>query len=273
MPHEQIAQYHGKMLNYLRKCFSRLDDADLEDAVQTVFVEVLARRADFVPANAKWETYLCQAAFNAARGIWKQRERGWFKSLGGELEAGEKDSPALTPIDDYGHPDIVAVEVERRGRQQLLLSDILQEYALRCEQQNMQTQREIYERRLRGQDAKLIMASMGVARNNIDKHLERAREWINDRMQQADVEKSVFQTVLRGQNRDIPQLPNSVPTDVPRNGHEVLMRVVNEFGALCPSDERLTQFEQEPQAVEFSDLRYHIQEVPCPLCQARRLLK
>ena len=178
----------------------------------------------------------------------------------------------MPPLEADLRDEEIAAEINRRGRQQLLLSDILQEYIQRCQQQNMQAQREIYERRLRGQDAKLIESAMVVPRGSIDKHLQRARDWVNERMQQADVERSVFQTFLRPK-RDVPQLPDSVPADVPRNFHEVLMRVVNEVGALCPSDERLAQFEQQPHSAEFSDLRYHIEEVPCPLCQARRSLK
>ncbi len=278
MPHENIAQYHGKMLGYLRKYrkrFSCLEDADLEDAVQTALAEVFARSAEFAPTVAGWGTYLCKVADNVAKRIAKKRNRerelGWLQSLGGELEADVKDSPALRAVDKYGQPDDIAAEVERRGRQQLLLSDILEEYVMHCEQRGMQTQREIYERRQRGQEKKDIAAAMGVSLDNIDKYAQRARDWLNDRMKQVDVEKSVFQTFLRP-TRDVPLLPNSVPADVPRNGHEVLMRVVNEFGALCPSDDRLARFEQQPQADEFSDLRYHIQEVPCLLCQARRSL-
>lgn len=262
MAHEHIAQYAPKMLGYLRKCFPRLDDADREDAVQTVLVKMLASNADIVPTDA----YLRQAAKNSALDILKQRERGWFKSLGSEVA--KKELASLSPLEADMQDADIAAEINRRGRQKLLLSDILQEYAQRCELQNMQTQREIYERKLRGQEVKIIESSMDVTRASIDKHLQRARDWISNRMQQADVEKSVFQTFLRPK-RDVPAIPDTVAEDVPRNFHEVLMRVVNEVGALCPSDERLARFEQQPQAVEFSDLRYHIQEAQCPLCQAR----
>ena len=272
MPHEHVTQCTGKMLGYVRQCFPRMDDADRQDAVQTVLAEVVANGTSLLPIEAKLCTYLCKAAFYAARKLWKKNERGWFQSLADEADAEIKDSVALPPLEADVQNEEIAAEIRRRGRQQLLLSDILQEYVQRCEQQNMQVQREIYERRLRGQDAKLIESAMGVPRASIDKHLQRARDWVNERMQQADVERSVFQTFLRPR-RDVPQLPDSVSADVPRNFHEVLMRVVNEVGALCPSDERLACFEQQPDAAEFSDLRYHIDEVPCPLCQARRSLK
>ena len=271
MTPEQASQCAEKMLGYLRKCFPRLDDADRLDAVQTALAEFIAKGADFVPDRATLATYLCQAAFHVACHLWKKRERGWFQSLAVETEAATQDSAALSPLDANLREEAINAEINRRGRQQLLLSDIFEEYTQRCERQHMQTQREIYERRLRGQDVAQIESVLKMPRNNIDVHLKRARGWINERMQQADVDRSVFQTFLRP-TRDVPALPESVPADVPRNFHEVLLRVINEAGALCPSDERLARYEQQPQAVEFSDLRYHIEAVPCELCQARRSL-
>lgn len=276
MSHDEITQCADKVLGYVRRCFPHMDDADRQDAVQTVFVQTIAKGADFVPSEGTLCTYLCKAAFYAALEISKKHERGWFQQMADGAAAEVIDSNVLPPlaaqVREEEEQSRIAAEVNRRGRQQLLLSDMLQEYVQRCELNHWQTEREVYERRLHGQDAKVIMAAMGITRANFDKKLQLARDWIKQRMRQADVDRSVFQTFLRP-TRDVPQLPDSVPADVPRNFHEVLMRVVNEFGALCPSDERLARFEQQPQAAEFRDLRYHIAELPCPVCQARRSLK
>ena len=249
---------------FLAAKFGRLPEADREDIVQAVCMGVwklLSVTPDFVP-DSPWTTYLARAAINAALGQLKRAERGWFQSLADESAVPEIASAMPSP-------SAIADESDRRGRQTLLLSDILREYVCRCEEKKMQTQKEIYERRLRGQEPAQIATQMGVSEDNVYQHLKRARDWVLDRIQQADVARSVFQTFLRPR-RETP-VTSGLPDHVPHNFSEVLHRVVHEAGALCPSDERLTLYLASPDETELRDVRYHVEEAGCPLCAARRI--
>ena len=221
--------------------------------------KLLSVTPDFVP-DSPWTTYLSRAAINAALGSLQRAERGWFQTL-----AGESAVPAMASA--MPSPSAIADDSDRRGRQTLLLSDILREYVFRCEEKQMQTQKEIYERRLRGQEPVQIAAQMDVREDNVYQHLKRARDWVLDRIQQADVARSVFQTFLRPR-RDA-TVTSGLPDHVPHNFSEVLHRVVHEAGALCPSDQRLSLYSASPEKAELRDVRYHVEEAGCPLCAAR----
>lgn len=49
---------------------------------------------------------------------------------------------------------------------------------------------------------------------------------------------------------------------------DVVRWVVEELGALCPSPQRLAAYLADPQAPEYRDVRYHVEEARCPLCRA-----
>jgi len=49
---------------------------------------------------------------------------------------------------------------------------------------------------------------------------------------------------------------------------DVVRWVIDELGALCPSPERLTAYAANPQAAEYHDVRYHVEEACCPICRA-----
>ena len=61
----------------------------------------------------------------------------------------------------------------------------------------MFTQKEVYERALRGQKPAEIAEAMRLSRGNVDVHLKRARDWILERARQSDVHGTVFQTLHR----------------------------------------------------------------------------
>ena len=48
---------------------------------------------------------------------------------------------------------------------------------------------------------------------------------------------------------------------------EVVVWVIEELGALCPSPERLASYAANPQA-EHHDIRYHVEEAGCRICRA-----
>lgn len=88
---------------------------------------------------------------------------------------------------------------------------------------------------------------------------------MRDRIQQADVSRSVFLTLFHG---DVPR-PSSLPPGVPANFNEVMQRLVQEAGVLCPSDTRLNLYLGRPATPELRDVRFHVEGAQCPLCQAR----
>jgi len=78
------------------------------------------------------------------------------------------------------------------------LSQVLTEFCRRCEARpEMLKQKEIYERSLRGQKPAAIAAALGIERGTVDVHLKRARDWIRERVRQADVDRSLFLTLHR----------------------------------------------------------------------------
>lgn len=51
---------------------------------------------------------------------------------------------------------------------------------------------------------------------------------------------------------------------------DVVRWVVEELGAFCPSPERLAGYWLNPDAPQYQDIRYHVEEAGCPICRAER---
>jgi len=51
---------------------------------------------------------------------------------------------------------------------------------------------------------------------------------------------------------------------------DVVRWVVEELGAFCPSPERLAEYWRQPDAPQYRDIRYHVEEARCPICLAER---
>lgn len=183
--------------------------------------------------------------------------------LGARLEV--RDRHQLSPSGQYA-------EAERRREQVLLLSDVLREFTAWCESPERRgglVMKELYERRLRGQEMAQIAAAMGLARNTADQMLKRARDWILERIRQQDVDQSVFRTILRGADAGRREVSVSIG-DVRitfTSFHDVVRFVVDEMGALCPGPDRLEEYRQSPHQEGFRDLRYHIEEAGCRHCR------
>ena len=78
------------------------------------------------------------------------------------------------------------------------MSQILEGFCRRCEAQpEMLKRKEVLERNARGQKPAEIAAAMNITRRNVDTLLSRAREWIMERVRQADVDRSEFLTLHR----------------------------------------------------------------------------
>ncbi len=61
-----------------------------------------------------------------------------------------------------------------------------------------------------------------------------------------------------------------MPEPLPQLGSfaEVVRWVIEELGALCPTAQRLAAYHAHPQAPEYHDVRYHVEEAGCPICRA-----
>ncbi len=49
---------------------------------------------------------------------------------------------------------------------------------------------------------------------------------------------------------------------------DVVRWVIEELGALCPSEARLAAYHDNRQAAEYHDVRYHVEQARCPICRA-----
>ena len=63
-------------------------------------------------------------------------------------------------------------------------------------------------------------------------------------------------------------MPHDMPMPELRTFGDVVRWVIDELGAMCPSPERLQAYRLNPDAPEFSDIRYHVQEATCRHCRA-----
>ncbi|ASV74374.1 hypothetical protein THTE_1772 [Thermogutta terrifontis] len=51
---------------------------------------------------------------------------------------------------------------------------------------------------------------------------------------------------------------------------DVVRWVVAELGAMCPGPERLAAYFANPDDANLRDVRYHVEEVRCPICRTER---
>lgn len=286
--HAVAALHKEAIVAFLGRAFPRLA-AEAEDIFHEVFLEALdkARGEGFVP-SAGWPAWFRWCCHNRA----VDRLRGEERRLLEDLSAAgpSSGSPGLPLADHAPGPATQAAEKERRGRQGLLLSHILADFCRWCESRpegyRLKT---IYERRIRGETPAHIAQTLSIARNTVDQSVKRARDWIFQRVCQADVEGTVFVTLRRGRRlagdaplvqppgppvheRPISRVPFQPPPSrgfpVLHNLAEVVHWVVEELGALCPSPERLHAYRASPHDPALEDVRYHVETARCRICQA-----
>ncbi len=273
---------------YLRKAFPNLKER-VQDVVQEVLCEVLGvLRSSTEPAGHSFEkiqTLLNRMDYYRRQGLsWEEtwmrymrrllrwraidllraREFSCFESLTSQTPE-DSSATQLEPQAEIADPSIILGEEERRQRQVRLLSDIFREFVSWCESTAQGAlKKEVYERRLRDQKPDMIARVLGLERNHVDQLIKRARDWIRERIERRDVHRSVFLTLHR-QARNSLSLPET--TRFP-NFAEVLRFVINEMGALCPSEARLWQYRANPSHPGYHDVHYHVREAACRLCNA-----
>jgi DNA-directed RNA polymerase specialized sigma24 family protein len=286
-----------KICSYISRRFPGLA-SEAEDVAQDTVVnalEFLRKKKVFKPDD--WNAWLRKVAGNRALDRLRRTELLLFEGLSRD------DQKSPDPTDSSPSPGTAAEERERRGRQGKMLSDVLQEWCRNCEKSVTGLKhKECYERLLRGQKFEEIekgmkdQRGMPVSRNTLYQWRNRAFEAIHERIRKADVNQSVFLTMLgRGSDvdgagskdqdrsaespaRQCRDADSSAPTNRPspkqgvampeiRRFGDIVRWVIEEMGALCPSLERLKEYAKRPEAPEFSDILYHVEEAGCRHCR------
>lgn len=288
----QDTRARKRLERFLDKAFPRLRDfsADPEDVLQDVLKEVnevlqacggqssrLLQRRDKLVSQLDWylqrgrswpeawliylQRLLRWRAIDRLRGV----ELEYFNSLtentpNASRTLGELRDPAAPP------PSLALEEGERRWRQVRLLSDIFRDFVAWCEQDGQGLKKEVYERRVRGQDPKTIAHALHLQRNHVDQLIKRVRDWISNEIAKRDVHHSVFITLAGPAAGRSP--PAKAGTGRFANFADVLDFVVQEMGALCPSEGRLWEYQSTPENPALHDVHYHVREAQCSICLA-----
>lgn len=254
------------LLNVVRRMSGVADLAWREDVVQWVFLQALQKIEEGQPflETSLWQ-YVCWRARNRIIDLRRQSEWTLMQDLArpeeGELAA-QIAASEPTPLEE-------AVDQERRQRKQRLLSEILQEYSRQCQsQERMLSGKEVLERMLRGESAEQTAAAMGMERNAVDKARRDARRRLRELLRKHDAHQTVFQTFYRREMAHPFQgrRKNSGQVEAPTVG-ELFHFVLNQAGALCPEEQRLRGYLAQPEDAAFADIRYHVAQAGCPLCQ------
>lgn len=199
---EALLAHREALLGWLGQAFRRLGE-EAEDVLQDAVKETLGRvrTEGFCPKNG-WAAYLRWVARRRAIDRLRTWERRVFQQLewggpSGEGSSSSGRSPrSPDPADLAPGPATQLKQVERRGRQGLLLSDVLQEFTRWCESRPGRLRiKEAYERSLRGQQPAQISAGLGISSSEVHTLLHRARQWVFERIRQADVDRSIFVTL------------------------------------------------------------------------------
>lgn len=274
---EQLLREHRPRLEkYLRAAFPRMQPEQIDEWLQHLAAVMLGGVSVPLDTLPRLWTALKRDVLDSL----KRHELVSLESLAAG-HAGDS-SAGFQPPDLRGwSPASLAVEKERLERRERLLSDVLCDYVAECEQSGAWNERELMERLLRGQSRKDAAREMGISMNQLNVTMsphdkKRGRFRLQKLMQQKDVHRSVFATYFggdAGQKRDKRPLPDGVVPYHQASVVELIGWLIDDVGAMCPSDERLIEFAAtdvnalaaDPTA--FRDVRYHVHEAKCVLCQ------
>jgi hypothetical protein len=267
---EVVRENHDEQCRALQRKFPFLPPETVEECVQQASFEIVRRiiEEDFQP-NEGWRACWRWLAHKRALGHLRRHEEASLDAIGdaqGDFEAPSPSGPLR--------------EQERRHCQVELLSDILYDFCQDCEREDRPEgafRKEVYERRMRGQEIQQIVADMETSRARVDTSLHRAKQWIRQSIERRDVHRTVFATVLGGRcegqlgpENPAPSVSHAEAPDpalpVLRDMTAVLWFVLD-HGGMCPSLERLAVYAALPQAEGFSDVRYHVDEAGCQSCR------
>lgn len=253
---------------WLKHAFPQLDNHQIDDWLQHLAVIVQGRGVPAELPGRDLLRYLWTVLKRDVLDSLKRREMASLEALA-EGSSGGWNAPDA----DAWSPSSLAVEQERLQRRERLLSDVLQDFVLDCEQHQRWIERELMERLLRGQNREEAARAMNISKDHLYKTNEYGRKRLQRLMQKQDVHRSVFVSFF-GQRREKRPLPDGA---VPAHQAELtgLIRFLIECaGAMCPSDSRLAAFAREGESVRaadsaaFRDVWHHVNEARCPGCEA-----
>jgi RNA polymerase sigma factor (sigma-70 family) len=188
---ENISTLCEDLARKFRRLAGEAEDLVSQAVLQTL--EKIRMDKDFRPENG-WRRWVWVVASNRALDRLKQCEHAAYAVM---MPQGH-NAEVLQPVDPALSPSEACTEKERRERQSVGFSEVLREFCRWCESRpNGHKMKEVYERSLRGQKPAAIAKETGLARGTVDQHLKRARDWLLDRVRQADVHQSVFLTLHR----------------------------------------------------------------------------
>ena len=251
------------VIERLSRRFRSLNRHQCEDLVSLAFTQALEAcdKPGFQLQNS-WLAWLQTCAKNRALDFLRRHEE---QSLDAMLSAG-----ALSPRLHELTPSRVLMQEEANSRRKVILSDLLRDYVKYTEQRGMFEQRQVFERILRGQQPGEIATEMALKPQSIYDHRRRAFERIREQVAQPDVHGSVL-----GLGDNV-MAPNALM--VPDRLSGILQLVIDELGALCPSEAQLQAYQVAPTSDDVADVRYHVEEarwydhrpwprLGCPQCQ------
>jgi DNA-directed RNA polymerase specialized sigma24 family protein len=266
----------GRLCGHLDRKFRILDYSACEDAAAESHQEALAKcRAGFEPEK-DWRRYWYWLANKRALDQIRRIERE--KTVSIAILLGGSGAAVWEPADHNAPPDLAAMANEqfakaaksrrrRDDRKKKILSEILSEYIHECELKERFSQKEAYERALRGQKPNVIAEAMGIERNYVDQLIFRSRRWLLDRVRQRDVHQSVFRTIhcIEAEAAETGRKPRV--SEVKLLG-DLVRWVMDHTDAMCPSLDRLRAFARDRGSTALPDVRFHVEDVPCHLCSA-----
>jgi DNA-directed RNA polymerase specialized sigma24 family protein len=273
---ETFLRLRQPLLSMLGRQF-RLAPDKAEDVLQEVWAEAVPKIRRGERPTRTFEAYLrwlaCQRAIDC-----KRRERStkrMEKELFENLCRDRRDPRSIGSE---------AAERERRGRQGWLLSDLLQEFCAECEPDPARLLRkEIYERTCREESVKAIAEAMKLPLNKVLHERQSARDWMDERIHHADVNRSVFETLYRlvysdddgpraaaGRGREVegPTAIGGSAAVEARSSSDVVRWVIGTGRGFCPVPDRLLGWSERPDAAELKDVRYHVVEAGCEACRS-----
>lgn len=242
-------QQRDMLVRLLGLQFTALNEAECEDLVQFAFLRALEQLADpGFSLEHTWAAWLKRVAVNAAISFVRRVEAWSLEALAAGGGDGDGSDQSSLPITDRGMltPSQILAADERSERRRMLVSDLLRDYVCYVEKNRMWTQREVFERSLRGQDAAGIARDMGLPPQRAYEHRARAFQWIREQVDQRDSRGSVLASVFGGASSE----RTATASASPRRLTDVVRWAVDQVGALCPSESRLS--------ADGPDVQYHV---------------
>jgi len=249
--------YQESVCDFLRRKFPSKRDYH-DDWVQSTLqkeVERLQTQPDFVPED--WRGWLCEKARRIAIDWTRRPERKMIP-----LEHGSTDGARWPEPSAPGGTSSKIVAAPETQKQRLnLLSEVLHEYCQFCDDEERWQSREVFERALRGQKPSTIAKQMGLERQSVYNMKSEETDKVREALKKKVPNTSFFLTVMFGKpagKRRLP--PQQMPPTSGQRSVDLLHVVVDEMGALCPTDDQLVAYLERPDAENLRHLRYHVRD-------------